>query len=304
MKSLYGWLAACTIASVQTVTAQTLTDGIYMSKNQFCGGVGYSYDHWTKYWEGDFHRENLNLGTVSTRMTTPMGAYGISRSLNVIAMLPYVQTHASAGTLRGLTGFQDLTVGLKYRPISLRPASGHVFDVSVVGAVSMPATNYVADYLPLSIGLQSKTAQARLIIHAKVRQGWFITGQAGYIVRGNVKLDRQSYYTDRLHLTNEVLMPNVADFTARMGYMKSNLILEAYGEQMNVLGGTDIRKNDMPFVSNRMVSTKVGAMVTVRTRLLGGLNFIAFGQKTLAGRNVGESTTVGGSLLYLTKFSR
>jgi hypothetical protein len=300
MKSLIYGLVIVLIISVRPVMAQTLTDGIYMGKNQLCGGVGYSYDSWKFYWEGTFRRENFNIGTVSTQMVMPMAAYGISKKLNVLAMLPYVRTHATAGTLRGMQGFQDATVGLKFRPISLRPASGLAFDWSVVGAASIPTTNYVADFLPLSIGLQSKTAQLRTILHLRLKQGWFVTGQAGYIARSNVKIDRESYYTDRQHRTNVVDMPNVADYTARLGYMKSEFILEGFVEKMTTLGGTDIRKNDMPFLSNRMNFTKVGAMVTLRPRSWKGLGLTASAGTTLAGRNVGESTTFGGSIVYLT----
>jgi len=299
MKSFLFGLIILLVVGAPSVQAQTLTDGIYMSRNQFCGGIGYSQDSWTYYWEGGFHRQNYNLGTVSTQMITPMAAYGLSRRLNIIGMLPYVRTNATAGTLRGMQGFQDATVALKYRPLSIRTA-GQAFDWSIVGAVSMPSTNYVADFLPLSIGMQSKTAQIRTILHYRTRPGWFVTGQAGYIARGNVKLDREAYYTDRLYRTNEVDMPNVADFTGRLGYLQPHLILEGFFEQMNTLGGTDIRKNDMPFVSNRMVFSKAGVMATLRPKSWRGISLTAFASTTLAGRNVGQSTTFGGSLLYLT----
>jgi hypothetical protein len=35
----------------------------------------------------------------------------VSDGLTAVAMLPYVRTHASQGTLSGMEGVQDLTVG-------------------------------------------------------------------------------------------------------------------------------------------------------------------------------------------------
>ena len=43
-----------------------------------------------------------------------MSAYGITDKLNVLVNVPYVWTNASAGTLDGLKGFQDIDVDLKY----------------------------------------------------------------------------------------------------------------------------------------------------------------------------------------------
>jgi hypothetical protein len=42
------------------------------------------------------------------------GNYGITDKINVMAMVLYVQTEASQGTLAGMEGIQDLSVGVKY----------------------------------------------------------------------------------------------------------------------------------------------------------------------------------------------
>jgi hypothetical protein len=47
--------------------AQTDEDAIMMSKNNFCVGGTYSHSSWDYYWEGTFHRNNLNLGTCKPR---------------------------------------------------------------------------------------------------------------------------------------------------------------------------------------------------------------------------------------------
>ena len=41
--------------------------------------------------------------------------------LNVIAMLPWVWTGASAGTMSGMDGLQDVTVAVKWNALSTPP---------------------------------------------------------------------------------------------------------------------------------------------------------------------------------------
>jgi hypothetical protein len=101
----------------QTLKAQTDEDAIMMNKNNFCVGGTYSYSSWDHYWEGKFKRNNQNLGTVKTQMTGLMGNYGITNKLNILVNAPYVWTNASAGTLHGQHGIQDLTAWIKWMPV-------------------------------------------------------------------------------------------------------------------------------------------------------------------------------------------
>ena len=95
--------------------AQTVDDGIMMNKKQWCNGVTYMHSSWNEYWEGTTKRDNKNLGTVTTQSLMLMSNYGISDKLNVLATVPYVWTDASAGTLHGMKGFQDIELDLKYQ---------------------------------------------------------------------------------------------------------------------------------------------------------------------------------------------
>ena len=67
-----------------------------------------TYDKWTDYWEGTLKRENGNIGSISTTSVMWFGNYGVSDKLNVMASIPFVSTKASAGTLHGMHGIQDL----------------------------------------------------------------------------------------------------------------------------------------------------------------------------------------------------
>ncbi len=283
------------------LSAQTDIDGIMMEKSGFCVGPMYSYSSWKNYWEGTLKRENLNLGRVSTQMFGMMGNYGVTRKLNVLFSAPYVKTKATAGTLHGLKGLQDLNLFVKWRPYQKKMGYGRLSLFGIAG-VSIPLTNYVADFLPLSIGLHSKTALARIMADYQ-RGNLFVTGSATYVLRDNIKIDRNAYYTTEMHYTNEVEMPDGANFNFRAGFRNQRWIAEAVVNNWTTLGGFDITRNNMPFPSNKMNATTVGANFKYVLPSLPQLSIVAGGNATIAGRNMGKTTTVYGSFFYVFDLS-
>lgn len=283
--------------------AQTDLDGIMMSKKLLCVGPSYGYSSWNYYWEGTFRRNNANIGTVTTQMVGIMGIYGITRQLNVVVSAPYIWTHATAGTLQAQQGFQDFSAWLKWKTWEQKIGKG-ALSVFVLGGGSAPMTNYIADYLPLAIGLQSKTLSTRLILDYQYKH-FFATASGTYTWRSNITIDRNAYYTTSLHLTNEVDMPNVLSEQLRAGYRDGdNWIAEALLSNMNTLGGFDITKNNMPFPSNKMKATMVGAHVKYGIKPVAGLSIDVDGGYTVAGRNMGQATQFDASVFYIIHFSK
>ncbi|PJJ07671.1 hypothetical protein CLU83_0862 [Flavobacterium sp. 1] len=283
------------------MSAQTDIDAIMMSKNNFCVGAVYQYSSWDEYWEGTFKRENLNLGTVSAQGAAVMGNYGITDKLNVLFSVPYVQTKASAGTMQGQKGMQDLALTVKYMPLE-KTVDNVTYSIYALGSYSMPTTDYTADYLPLSIGLQSKTAYLRLMGDVQVDE-FFTTLSFAYIKRANITIDRNSYLADEVHYTNEVDMPDAINFNLRLGYRSDRLIAEAVIDNWTTQsGGFDITKNNMPFPSNTMNAWKIGfnAKYTLKQipelAIVGGYNVVT------EGRNVGKAASLYGGIFYVIKF--
>ena len=282
---------------IKSATAQTDIDAIMMEKNAFCVGPMYSYSSWKNYWEGTLKRDNANLGKVSTQMFGLMGNYGVTRKLNLLFSAPHVKTKASAGTLHSMSGVQDLSLFAKWRPYQKKLGDGKLSLFGIVG-ISLPLNNYVADFLPLSIGLHSKTASARIM--ADYQQGnLFVTGSATYVLRDNITIDRTSYYTTELHLTNEVEMPDGANFNLRAGFRNHRLIAEVVVNNWTTLGGFDITRNNMPFPSNKMNATNVGVNIKYVIPSLPELSIVAGGNTTVAGRNMGQATSIYGSFFYV-----
>lgn len=242
------------LVNILPASAQTDMDAIMIGKNLFCTGIMYNTSSWNNYWEGTLRRENANLGTVGTNMIGPMGILGISSKLNLIFNLPYITTNASAGQLSGFNGLQDLSLWLKWKPVKKKVGKG-TLSIFTIGGLSSPVSNYVADYLPLSIGLQSRTISLRGMADYQVGV-WTATISGTYVHRSNIEIDRTSYYTTEMHFSNEVFMPNAAQVNARMGYRGKTWLVEAVADNWTTLGGFDITRNNMPFPSNRMNITR------------------------------------------------
>jgi hypothetical protein len=98
-------------------------------------------------------------------------------------------------------------------------------------------------------------------------------------------------------------MPNAASGNVRAGYRSKYWIAEVIFDKMNTLGGFDIRKNDMPFPSNKMNATRVGANFKHTLKRVPGLELTGGMMYTVAGRNVGQSTTINGGIFYLMNLS-
>jgi hypothetical protein len=307
MKSTFTYFYKCILVfacllSVQSASAQMENDGIMIPKNYLCPGVMYSTSDWTNYWEGTFKRSNANLGTVNSTMYSAMITYGITNNLITTVSLPYVTTHASAGTLDGQKGLQDLSLNVKWKALKYTSGKGTLaLFASVTG--SIPASNYQADFLPLALGSHSKNFTGRAIIDYTYGK-LFVTGSGAYMTRSDITIDRNSYYTTELIYSNMVQLPNMSDYNLRLGYRSKYFIAEAVGDISTSLGGFDITKNNMPFPSNRMNMTTAGLNLRYRLKSFYSLEFTAGDDQVVAGRNVGESNMIHAGISYIFSLTK
>ena len=308
MKSLHLYFyrycvaVCCLLVFSQTAHAQTDADALMIPKNFYCAGVVYTNNSWTNYWEGTFKRDNGNIGTLTTNSYAVIGNYGIANKLDVLFSVPYITTNASAGTLKGQSGVQDLTLTLKWLAFQTEIGKG-IFSVHAIASGSIPLSNYEPNFLPVSIGLHSETASLRGLVNYQVGR-FFAAGAGQYIQRSDITIDQDTYYTTQLINSNRVYMPNVNNFLFSAGYRSLKFNAEAIFSQTTTLGGFDIRKNDMPFPSNTMNWSTAGALFKYSFDSVSGLELTAGGNYVLTGRNVGQSTTIFGGVLYIFDFSK
>lgn len=281
--------------------SQTDTDGLMMAKRNLCGGFLYSHNSWDHYWEGTWRRKNENIGTFSSRSILVMANYGITSRVNVILMAPWISNKVSSGTLMGQSGFQDLSLFLKGNVLSKTWLGLDVSSILLLGG-SMPLSAYVADYLPLSIGMQSKNLSGRWLMDIQ-KGNWFGTASAQYILRSNVRLDRNAYYTTEMIYSNQVNLPNQVAYQVRAGWRENaDQIVELIFEQINTLGGFDMRRNEMPFLSNTMNASRLGLSCKLSIPKTNGLSFMGSAFYTLSGRNMGQARILTAGFVYQAEF--
>ena len=267
-------------------------DGIYMNKKIACGALIYGNSSWTNYWENQLFRENQNIGRLTTESMTAMLAYGITKKINVIAVVPFVRTNASQGNLLGQKGFQDASIWLKAKAYSTHGLSLH----GVIG-FSTPISNYVPDFMPMSIGLGAKSLITRGIITYDLPNHLYVNGSIAYQIRSKVKADRDAYLSgDKMYQTNQVAVPDAFDAALRIGYLKKDNQLELFAETFSCTKGDDIRRNDMPFMTNDMTMTTVGVYGKYQPKHLGVNAKVSY---VVDGQNVGQSLGLSLGLLYI-----
>lgn len=305
------WISLATLALLAlfapSLRAQTMEDGVMLSRNVLCFGSLYTHDSWDHYWEGSLERINGNVGTVTTQSVNLAGNYGLTSRLNLLASAPFVWTNASEGVLHGQRGIQDLTLAAKYN--FFRAPMGKIGTVRAIAVLSgsLPLTSYTPDIMPLSIGTQSRQIAGRVTLNFQGRKGIYINGTGAYAFRGNVTLDRSSYYTNgQLYLSNQVAMPNVFDYTLSAGYHHRDLLITGNFTQQQTRGGGDIRRQDMPFVSNRMNYSRAGVILQYPLPIhsLRNLQYWLSYMNTFQGRNVGQANTLTTGLMYTFHFEK
>ena len=295
-------LAACglTLGGTGSLAAQTLEDAEMMRRHEVSVGVMYGSSSWKDYWEGTLRRSNGNVGTVKTQSVAAHVGYGVNDRLTLLAALPYVWTEASQGVLKGMSGRQDLTVLAKYRVANPLIGGRARLKVLAVAGASTPTSDYTPDFLPMSIGMQSRSAITRVAAHLQDRTGWFVDGYAERMWRSNVTLDRSAYYTDgQYYETDEVSMPDVAMYRGAVGWQRGIWCIPVGITTQRTLGGGDIRRQDMPFVSNRMNHTTAHAELMVFLPRVSNLRLDLGAARTLNGRNVGQSTSFMAGFTYV-----
>lgn len=289
---IYNVLACLTFLLSHMSWAQMPHDAIYMNKNLTCAAVVYGNSSWTDYWENSLKRENQNIGKLTSESMTAMISYGITKKFNFIAVVPYVKTHASEGNLLGQEGFQDVSFWLKVKPFSYKGLAGHI-----TMGVSIPMTDYVPDFMPLSIGYGSTVLTSRAILSYNHPSNFYVNGSFAYHLRGNVEVDRDAYLNgDDLTYSNEVPLPDAIETAFRLGYLKKDNQLELFAENFSCTSGDAIRRNDMPYLTNDMEMTQVGVYGKYQPKNIGVNAKLAY---VVDGLNAGQATTFSVGLLYL-----
>lgn len=271
-------------------------DGFMRGQRTANFGLTYSQSSYNTYYINTTATRDPNLGTVTTNALTAYGAYGLGYDLDLLVSASYIRTGASAGYSPKQEGFQDISAALRWEAFDYKFGKTRLTWLFTVG-YSVPLQNYVSDAL-VAIGRGSRNLDGRTMLHFKAGP-FFLTGQYGYIRMGQVTLDRIVNYYDPSQLNpnsgSKVNVPDVTDLIIRTGLATKRLYVDVWGQQQKPYNeGTNIGPG-IPFPTNAVGFTKLGANVYLPIAKQFGLT--AGYNTTLDGRNIGKSSRISAGLL-------
>lgn len=288
------------------VCAQTPADAIMMKQFEACFALTYDYGSWDHYWEGDYLRTNGNVGTFQRRIVTPMIAVGVHDKLNLLVSLPYVKTFSkepNGGYLTGVDGFQDIGINLKAQVLKKELVAGTLEFLTNVG-YSTPATNYLSDYMPYSLGFGAPELNLRGIGGFKLSNGLYGMVAIAHLWRGQTQIERDYYYNNGSYYTDLMDVPDAWNYHIAAGIRLLNNALKV---EVNYMGlsctsGDDIRAYNAPQPTNKVEIGQAGLMAQYYFNKVDGLGLLAYYAKVISGRNMGEFSTIGLGATYQFKF--
>ncbi len=302
LKSKFLGLLIAGLGLIQLSYSQTPTDGLMMPKREICIAVIYEDANWDKYWEGTYLRTNGNIGTFNRKMLMPMIVGGITDKINVIVSLPYVKTSATGGQLTGDNGIQDFGLSLKAQLLDKSLGKGKLMAFSNL-SFSTPASNYLSDYMPFSLGFGANELGIRGIGQYELNKGPYMRGSIAYLHRGTTEAERDFYYQDGSYYTSTMNVPDAIQGQLALGswFLQKKLRVEATVSTFRCASGDDIRSYNSPQPTNKVDFDQVGGFAQYYFKKDGGLGLFAYYNHMFSGRNMGQFSGFGLGMTYQFK---
>ncbi len=303
VNKLFLGLLVASLGFVRLSIAQTPLDGLMMPKGEICLAIVYENTAWDRYWEGSSIRVNQNIGTFTKQMGMPMIVGGVTDKINVILSLPYVKTAASGGQMAGVQGIQDLGLSVKALLLEKSIGKGKLTGFSNL-SFSTPASNYLSDYLPFSLGFGANELGIRAIGKYELDKGPYFRASYSYLHRGVTEAERDFYYADQAYYTAKMDVPNafLGQVTLGSWMLKKKLRVEASLTTIKSTSGDDIRVYSMPQPTNKVNFDRVEGFAQYYFKSDGkGFGLIASYQKAISGRNMGQFSGYGLGVTYQFK---
>jgi len=303
VNQLFLGLLVASLGFVRLSIAQTPLDGLMMPKGEICLAIVYENTTWDRYWEGSTIRVNQNIGTFTRQMGASMLVGGITDKVNVILSLPYVKTEASAGQMAGVQGIQDLGLSVKALFLEKPIGKGKLTGFSNL-SFSTPASNYLSDYMPFSLGFGANELGIRAIGKYELDKGPYFRASYSYLHRGVTEAEREFYYSgEDAYYTAKMDVPNafLGQVTIGSWMFNHKLRVEASLTSIWSASGDDIRTYCMPLPTNKVDFDRVEGFVQYYFKTNGGFGLIASYQKVISGRNMGQFSGYGLGITYQFK---
>lgn len=281
---------------------QTPTDALMMPPKNACVLLGYDVGEFDRYWEGDYLRKNETIATVNRKTILPMAAIGIFEELNLYLSLPYVRTESSepnGGKFTGAKGFQDFGIALKYRALEKSLGNDKLSLFSTIG-YSTPATNYLSDYMPYSLGFGAPEFALRGIVQYQFKNGFYARGMISHLWRGYTEAERDYYYNDGSYYSAIMDVPNAWNFEGVLGawFLNSTLKLELNYTGLKSTSGDDIRAYNAAQPTNNVRFDRIGLSAQYYIPAIKGLGIVGYHNIVVNGQNTAKFSNTGMGLTF------
>lgn len=293
---------------VFSVSGQTTTDAIMMLKGSACIFLGHSSGSFDHYWEGGTLRSNRTIANVTRTNTNAEVAIGITSRLNAYVGLPYITTKSSepnGGKFAGVSGFQDISVTLKYLGFQKK---WNKSELSILGSFgfSNPITNYLSDYMPYNLGLGATQLSYLAIVQYDLDCDVYFRTFGGYEWRGYTKAEREYYYNNGNYFTPWMDVPSAVRFGGVIGAWVADktLQLEINYNSLQSTSGDDIRSYAGPQPTNKVSMSSVGFFAHYFLNRVPGLGIIVQGNTVVSGQNTAKASTLGAGITYQFKYKK
>ena len=288
------------------LSAQTPGDAIMMEAKQACILLDYNYASFDQYWEGTLLRKNQTIATVKRNTVVPMMSVGILDKLNFYIGTSYIKTESTeqnGGKFAGVSGFQDLLIALKYRILNKDRDKGTLSVLTTVG-FSTPATNYLADYMPYSLGLGAPELSYQAIAQYKWKNGLYLRGAAAYLWRGYAKAERSYYYNNGSYYTPWMDVPNALKMDGILGFwtLNNSLQLELSYSGSKSTSGDDIRAYNAAQPTNDIDMDRVGLQAHYYFSKIKGLGLVSYHNQVINGRNTAKVRRTGVGVTFFFNY--
>ncbi len=287
---------------------QTPNDALMMPTGDACVLLSYDYGSFDEYWEGSKLRENATIATLQRKTVMPMAAVGIFKNANLFVGVPYVRTKSTepnGGKFTGDKGFQDFAISLKYRALRKKMGGGELFLLSTVG-FSTPASNYLADFMPYSLGFGAPELSIRGIGEYKLDNGIYFRTSIAHLWRGYAEAERDYYYADGSRYSFFMDVPNAWSYEGVLGLraLGNSLRLELIYAGQKSTSGDDIRAYNAPQPTNKVNFDRVGLFAQYFFKDIEGFGVLAYHNRVLGGLNTGKINNTGLGVTYQFNFKK
>ena len=287
---------------VNALQGQTPTDGLMMPSKEACVLLGYDFGKFDHYWEGDYLRTNETIATVHRITILPMVAIGIFDELDLYLSLPYVKTKSldpNGGKFAGARGFQDFGITLKYKALEKSLDNGRLSLFSTIG-YSTPATNYLSDYMPYSIGFGAPEFTLRGIVQYELNKGFYARVMFAHLWRGYTEAERDYYYNNGSYYSATMDVPNALNFEGVLGawFLNNSLRIELIYTALKSTSGDDIRAYNAPQPTNKVKFDRIGIFAQYYFKEVKGLGVVTNYSRVVNGLNTGKFSNISLGLTY------